>query len=1500
MKKLLFLFPFILAVQIQAAIIYVNHSATGMNNGTSWANAYTDLETAMLFAMSGDEIWVAKGTYFTSLSNDRNSSFVLNNGVKLYGNFLGNETNINQRVDLIPDASGSNRTNETILSGDIGVLNDSTDNAGHVMYIVGNTLPIIIDGVKVTGGNAILTVGKGKGGGIYIENAGSVFLNNIIVSHNTGSAGLDGKGSGIYIENATSFSINNSSIVNNFLIDDPLVSGNAIYLGGGIYINCPQNQISNCFVENNKIQSNRSSSEGGGLYIINNLNLGIFNTSIINNSVISTGTSSIKYLKGGGIACSGNVASIIDLNSVDISLNSITTSRGEARGAGSYLSSDTLKITSCIVNQNSINSNYTVTAYNTQGCGMYATVEDKTSISETEFNNNSIYARTTSGGGLYIISSSTDTASIQNCQFSNNSLNSLSFYDGTLSGGGLFLGLKVKLVNCQIKNNNVIISATATSAYSSGTANAYGGGIYTSNFTELLNCNIDSNYLESGLDYNVENYMTFPNMTCRAFGGGLYASSKIKLTLSTINNNSAISSISSYYSWSQYFKGYSYGGGIYNEFTTTGQKSLISNCSISNNILDSYSSLAYSETKGGGIYSRNMDIINNEIINNDTYASLSVSGGLNQGGGIYHEGKGNLYFNTISNNDASAGTYYMSGGYTTNTYGGGLYSNSTDSISNCLLIHNSVTARNKSYGGGIYNVGTSKISNITLALNHSISELSDRKGSGMFTNNSNAQILNSIIYFNDTLNYYDQTTTSLVKNSIIQLYQSGNTNFNINPQFADTSALDFHVLSSSIAIDRGDSTYIPIDIFNDLDGNDRVSGANVDIGTYELDLCKSYTTLNVAICEGNSFFFNEENLISSGIYFDTLINAAGCDSLVTLNLTVNHNNTGTDVITACDSYTWIDGITYTSSNNTATHTLQNAAGCDSLVTLNLTVNHNNTGTDVITACDSYTWIDGITYTSSNNSATHTLQNVAGCDSLVTLNLTVNHSNTGTDVITACDSYTWIDGITYTSSNNTATHTLQNAAGCDSLITLNLTINHSNTGTDVITACDSYTWIDGITYTSSNNTATHTLQNAAGCDSLVTLNLTINHSNTGTDVITACDSYTWIDGITYTSSNNTATHTLQNVAGCDSLITLNLTVNHSNTGTDVITACDSYTWIDGITYTSSNNSATHTLQNAAGCDSLVTLNLTINHSNTGTDVITACDSYTWIDGITYTSSNNTATHTLQNASGCDSLVTLNLTINHNSTGTDVITACDSYTWIHGITYTSSNNTATHTLQNASGCDSLITLNLTVNHSNTGTDVITACDSYTWIDGITYTSSNNTATHTLQNAAGCDSLVTLNLDITDINTNVTVNGLTLTANHFGATYQWVDCNNAYQSIANEISQSFIAAANGYYAVIIYEGNCSDTSACEYITTVELQNHIQKNSISINPNPNNGNFTIELSYPALIEIIDALGRLVYTNNHNEGIFDISIQNSENGIYYMRAISDNNLIISRILVNK
>lgn len=205
------------------------------------------------------------------------------------------------------------------------------------------------------------------------------------------------------------------------------------------------------------------------------------------------------------------------------------------------------------------------------------------------------------------------------------------------------------------------------------------------------------------------------------------------------------------------------------------------------------------------------------------------------------------------------------------------------------------------------------------------------------------------------------------------------------------------------------------------------------------------------------------------------------------------------------------------------------------------------------------------------------------------------------------------------------------------------------GIDTKTECDSHLWIDGNTYYVSNNSATYTLQNAAGCDSIVTLDLIIINSATGTDTRTECNSYTWIDGNMYSSSNNTATFNIVGgaVSGCDSLVTLDLTIINSATGTDTRTECDSYTWIDGNTYTVSNNVAIFNILNGAanGCDSLVTLDLTILESTTATQTETALDSYTWsVNNETYTISGQ-YTAVIPNADGCDSTIMLDLTMSY---------------------------------------------------------------------------------------------------------------------------------------------------------------------------------------------------------------------------------------------------------------
>lgn len=188
-----------------------------------------------------------------------------------------------------------------------------------------------------------------------------------------------------------------------------------------------------------------------------------------------------------------------------------------------------------------------------------------------------------------------------------------------------------------------------------------------------------------------------------------------------------------------------------------------------------------------------------------------------------------------------------------------------------------------------------------------------------------------------------------------------------------------------------------------------------------------------------------------------------------------------------------------------------------------------------------------------------------------------------------------------------------------------------------------------------------------------------------------------------------------------------------------------------------------------------------------------------------------------------------------------------------------------------------------------DVHAACNSYTWIDGNTYTSSNNTATHTLTNAAGCDSVVTLDLTINTVDNTITDNSPTLTANAVGATYQWLDCNDGYSIINGETEQSFTTSNNGNYAVIVTENNCTDTSQCLTVSNVGLPKSQYGEKISVFPNPTSGFINIDLGvYTESVSVVitNSLGQEVLRMNKvntQEISFDF---NSEPGTYHLKVI--------------
>lgn len=171
-KTVLFSLLIVAASYTQAQdTLYVDIDATGANDGTTWANAYTDLEVALSNTADNDEVWIAYGRYKLK-GSDRTASFYWNSeNLKVYGSFKGNETSIDQRSSFTP---------QTILSGDLGIADDNSDNAYTVLEgpratsFADIVYTAYINGVKISGGLADSTASTGiskynSGAGFYLS-----------------------------------------------------------------------------------------------------------------------------------------------------------------------------------------------------------------------------------------------------------------------------------------------------------------------------------------------------------------------------------------------------------------------------------------------------------------------------------------------------------------------------------------------------------------------------------------------------------------------------------------------------------------------------------------------------------------------------------------------------------------------------------------------------------------------------------------------------------------------------------------------------------------------------------------------------------------------------------------------------------------------------------------------------------------------------------------------------------------------------------------------------------------------------------------------------------------------------------------------------------------------------------------------------------------------------------------------------------------------------------
>ena len=437
---------------------------------------------------------------------------------------------------------------------------------------------------------------------------------------------------------------------------------------------------------------------------------------------------------------------------------------------------------------------------------------------------------------------------------------------------------------------------------------------------------------------------------------------------------------------------------------------------------------------------------------------------------------------------------------------------------------------------------------------------------------------------------------------------------------------------------------------------------------------------------------------------------------------------------------------------------------------------------------------------------------------------------------------------------------------------------NTTSIDNQVACNLFTWIDGITYTSSNNSASFTTQNTNGCDSIITLNLTINAANNDTLIVNACDSFTW-NSINY-SNSGTYIDTLANIYGCDSISLLSLSINYSYFDTTTITSCDSYNW-NGQNYFLTGFYA-DSLNTANGCDSILYLDLTINNSFRDTAFITECDSFLW-NSINYTSTGlyiNSATTAL----GCDSIHYLKLTINNSSNDTIEMSTCDTLFW-NSNTYTS-NGLYSGSFLNATGCDSSVTIDLKIN-SNEGTPLefklilddycmetywtVKDSDDSTWYNVGPYDCNPNGGGNQANDTVITDVYLPEN-DCYTLTLHDYYNDGMSASSWGGTDGSWI----ITEKNGNVISQG--------------EGNFGSSISVDFYVTSAIPSNIKNNSfenyIKAYPNPFNERTTINIkgiNPPFNFDLVDISGRIAKSFNINSNSFELYNDNFETGIYWL-----------------
>jgi len=442
------------------------------------------------------------------------------------------------------------------------------------------------------------------------------------------------------------------------------------------------------------------------------------------------------------------------------------------------------------------------------------------------------------------------------------------------------------------------------------------------------------------------------------------------------------------------------------------------------------------------------------------------------------------------------------------------------------------------------------------------------------------------------------------------------------------------------------------------------------------------------------------------------------------------------------------------------------------------------------------------------------------------------------------------------------------------------------GNDTITSCHSYSGPSGTKNWTTSGNYSDTISSMMGCDSVVTINLTVLDTSHSYISVNRCASYTSPSrNHTWFTSGNYA-DTLMNSNSCDSIVFIDLSINNSSAFVPIL-ACSSYTSPSGRYTWTSTGVYQDTIPNNLGCDSIMTIGLTIQN-NSSTVNVSDCFSYNSPSGKYVWTMDGTYFDTVPNSHGCDSVIRFNIDITGPSSASLNIDRCDQFTSPSGNYTWNQTGTYMDTIPNAAGCDSVLTINLQIGRTSSS-ESVAACDTFIIPGSGQIVTSNGFYTDTLQTSGGCDSVVSYQVTISNLNDSVIRTGNTFQALQIGGAYDWFLCNNGVlDSLVQDSGSLFTASMNGSYLVVISQGSCIDTSDCFDVTGIHVN---ERNSsaagFKVFPNPSSGTVHVssKVKHEQIIELISISGqKLDQFKIEQNQVFEVKLPP---GMYFIRSNS-------------